>query len=71
MAMTVVEGLLADKNEEKKKRLKSTVDGEKVLTKETMSNPITRKLVSPLGRYRDKRQTQTEEQKEGFITCSK
>ena len=69
--MTVVEGLLADKNEEKKKRLKRTVDGEKVLTKETMSNPITRKLVSPLGRYRDKRQTQTEEQKEGFITCSK
>ena len=71
MAMIVVEGLLADKNEEKKKRLKRTVDGEKVLTKETMSNPITRKLVSPLGRYRDKRQTQTEEQKEGFITCSK
>ena len=43
----------------------------KVLTKETMSNTITRKLVSPLGRYRAKRQTQTKEQKEGFITCSK
>lgn len=71
MAMIVAEGLLANKNEEKKKEIKRTVDGEKVLTKETMSNTITRKLVSPLGRYRAKRQTQREEQKEGFITCSK
>ena len=43
--MIVAEGLLANKNEEKKKEIKRTVDGEKVLTKETMSNTIILKTI--------------------------